>query len=150
MPNQRDILDSCSSGHVFCALDLKSGYLNIPVAPTTMPYLGVTTQDGLYRYRKMSLGLLAAPMHFQHVMDSVCGIFPGVWAYLDDLKMQGEHWRACWHRMLEVLEALAFASFMVNLRKCKLLVRVVELLGHLVCRTTIMLNDKCIKSWLNL
>ena len=89
-------------------------------------------------------------MLFQHVMDSVCYIFPGVRAYLDDLKMQGEHWRACLHCTLEVLEALASAGFMVNLRKCKLLVRVVELLGHLVCHTTIMLNDKCIKSWLNL
>ena len=150
MPNQQDILDSCSGGHVFCVLDLKSDYLNIPVASTTMPYLGVTTQDGLYRYRKVPLGLLAAPMYFQHFMVLVCDIYPGVRAYLDNLKMQGEHWHSCWHRTLEVLEALTNAGFMVNLRKCKLLVRIVELLGHLVCCTTMMLNNKCIKTWLSL
>ena len=149
MAKQQDILDSCSGGHVFCALSLKSGYLNIPVAPTTMPYLGVTTQDGLYHYCRMPLGLLAAPMHFQHVMDLVCSILPGVRAYLDDLKIQGEHWRACWHRTLEVQEALATIGFMLNLQKCKLLVGVVELLGLLVCCTTMMLN-KCVKSWLSL
>ena len=100
MPNQQDILDSCSGGHVFCALNLKSGYLNIPVVPTTMPYLGVTTQDGLYRYRKMPLGLLVAPMHFKHVIDLVYGIFSGACAYLDDLKTQKEHWCVCWHHTL--------------------------------------------------
>ena len=45
-------------------LDLKSGFFNIPVAPSARKYLGVVTEDGLYRYKRMPMGVKSAPGWF--------------------------------------------------------------------------------------
>ena len=83
-------------------------------------------------------------------MDCVYGAIPGVHAYLDELKKQGENWCNCWAGILEVVEALVTAGVMINMRKCKLLARVIELLGQLVCQLIIILNDKYIYSWFSM
>jgi hypothetical protein len=49
---------------LFSGIDMKAGFLNVPVGSETADLLGVITQDGLYRYLRMAFGLLEAPMYF--------------------------------------------------------------------------------------
>lgn len=112
-------------------MDLKAGFQNIPVAPSTKPLLGLVTQDGLYQWERMAFGLVGAPMHFQHVIDTLLSQDPTLKAvgYLDDVTAYGDEWRAVWDHTLRVLGLLTSAGFMVNLRKCHFLQSRVTVLG---------------------
>ena len=48
------------------------------------------------------------------------------------------------------MRKLTGAGFMINLRKCKFLEPVCELLEHIVSATTMCLNNKCIRKWLGI
>ena len=50
-----------SYSNVFTMVDIKLGFLNIPVTEQTKQYLGIVMQDGLYVWRQMAVGLLGAP-----------------------------------------------------------------------------------------
>ena len=45
-------------------MDLKAGFVNIPVSEHMAGVMGLVTQEGLYAWRRMAFGLLGAPMHF--------------------------------------------------------------------------------------
>ena len=43
---------------------MKSGFLNIPVTEATSELLGLVTQDGLFKFKRMPFGCTTAPMFF--------------------------------------------------------------------------------------
>ena len=63
-PDQIGVVDQFSGMHLFTCLDLKAGFLNIIVTENTMLYLGVVTQDGTHRYKRLPFGLHDAPLFF--------------------------------------------------------------------------------------
>ena len=71
-------------------------------------------------------------------------------AFLDDLKTQGTSWQQCWDVTLKALHALAGAGFMINLRKCKLLVHACTLLGCWISASQIALGEKYLRGWVGL
>ena len=89
-------------------------------------------------------------MFFQFVMDSVLGSVGGVRSFLDDLKAQGQDWRECWAVTMRALNALTAAGFMLNLRKCKLLVPSCTLLGCFISASQMALGEKYLRGWLDL
>ncbi len=64
MPECQSVLDESSGYNCWVFLDMKSGFLNVPVLLEAMKVLGLVTQDGFYRFRRMPFGLLAAPLWF--------------------------------------------------------------------------------------
>lgn len=64
IPELVSVRDQFAYSRVFSAMDLKSGFLNVPVEPASTTYLGLTTQDGLFTWCRMAFGLVNAPMHF--------------------------------------------------------------------------------------
>lgn len=45
-------------------MDIKSGFLNIPVHEDTIKLLGMVCHEGLFEWLRMAFGLLGAPMWF--------------------------------------------------------------------------------------
>ena len=131
-------------------MDLKSGFLNIPVSPECKQYLGLITAEGLYQWDRMPFGLMGAPMHFQYVIDTELGKMPPSVkrvAYLDDVTTYGDDWPEVWEDTLAVLRQLTGAGFMINLKKCKFLSAKVTVLGCTFQDTGYILGDKTIKKW---
>ena len=56
---------------IYSGLDIKSGFINVPVPLSLQIYLGIITQDGLFCSTRMPFGINAAPCHFQYLMNSV-------------------------------------------------------------------------------
>ena len=127
------------------AMDIKAGYHNVRCTPNTQNVLGITTQEGLFKWVRMPFGPQQAPACFQFIMDSVLHDLDGVCAYLDDLKTQGATWQHCWQATLRAFEALTRAGFKINLRKCKLLVHSCTLLGCIVSASQLALGDKYLR-----
>jgi hypothetical protein len=46
------------------ALDVKAGFLNVPIEEGSRQYCGIITQDGVYVGNRMLFGFLGAPATF--------------------------------------------------------------------------------------
>lgn len=57
-------LDELQGLEELCAVDVKAGFLNIKIPPELRRYAGLVTQDGLYRFKRMSFGYANAPAMF--------------------------------------------------------------------------------------
>lgn len=68
-------------------LDLRSGYWQIPVAQEDRAKSAFVTQNGLYEFTAMPLGLKTAPATFQRAMEiTLAGLtFETCLFYLDDV-----------------------------------------------------------------
>jgi hypothetical protein len=85
LPNMADLaarLDSCT---FFSKLDLRKGYLQVPVAATDVPTTAIIMPLGLLEFLRMPFGLRNAGMTFQRLMDSLLGNLPFAFMYLDDI-----------------------------------------------------------------
>lgn len=87
--------------------------------PQAQKYLGITTQDGLFVYRRMPFGLASAPMWCQYAMDLIlarAGVTSAK-GFFDDVTVPGSrlHWRRLWEDTMKVMRALTSAGLMIGL-----------------------------------
>ena len=71
LPRPDDILDWLQQGKYYTAIDLRSGYYQIPVHPDDIPKTAMTTPFGQYQYKRIPFGLTAAPAAFTDIMSHV-------------------------------------------------------------------------------
>jgi len=100
--------------------------------------------EGAYRYIRLPIGLSNDPATFQRAIDM---IFEGLkWnsclVYLDDIivfsQSAGEHVQ----HLREVFAALRRAGVSLKAKKCHLLRKEVEYLGHIAVRGQLKVQDK--------
>ena len=68
VPDCQVTLGALQGSCIMTALDIKSGFHNIPIPWELQPYCGLVTREGVYVSQVMQLGFNPAPTHFQHVM----------------------------------------------------------------------------------
>ncbi|XP_032682493.1 uncharacterized protein K02A2.6-like [Odontomachus brunneus] len=88
LPHITETLDKLRGAKYLSTLDLKSGYWQIPLSPSSRPLTAFTVPGkGLLQFRVMPFGLHAAPATFQRLLDRVLGpeLEPNVLVYLDDI-----------------------------------------------------------------
>ena len=71
LPLISETLDALQGAHVYSALDLASGYYQIPLDIESRPLTAFPTPRGLYQWTVMPMGLSNAPAVFQTVMNRV-------------------------------------------------------------------------------
>jgi hypothetical protein len=132
LPNMADLaarLDSCT---VFSKLDLRKGYLQVPVAAADIPKMAIITPFGLFQFLRMPFGLRNAGMTFKRLMDLLLGRLPFAFVYLDDIlvasPLAAEHRR----HLAAVLSVLQYNSLVVNADKCTFSQPSMEFLGHTI------------------
>jgi hypothetical protein len=79
--------------HYFAKLDLTSGYHQAPIHENSRDYTAFRTHSGVYRWKRVPMGLKGAPGYFQHAMAtqvlqdqiySICEV------YMDDIITWGQ------------------------------------------------------------
>jgi transposase InsO family protein len=120
------------------ALDLRSGYHQIPMHPdsiskTAFWWATHTTPPQLLAYQRMPFGLKNAPAKFQRVMDTElerggCSSF--AFAYIDDLIIASDSWEEHVEHVAKVLRALENCNLKIHPQKSIFATNVVEYLGH--------------------
>lgn len=129
------IVQRLHDSEIFSGIDMKAGFHNIPVDAESSALMGVITQDGLFQYLRMTFGLLEAPMYFQYMVeDLIYNADPSLKCepYLDDLTAHGCDLKQVWDDTLRIIKVLTDAGIMINMKKCKLLVRRFQLLGYVL------------------
>jgi len=66
-----DILDSLNSAKMFTALDLHSGYWQVPMDPKDKPKTAFATRAGQFQFTRMPFGLNSTPSTFQLMIEIV-------------------------------------------------------------------------------
>jgi hypothetical protein len=120
-------LDGC---RVFSKLDLRKGYLQVPVAAEDIAKTAIITPFGLFEFTRMPFGLRNAGMTFQRLMDTVLGGLPFAFVYLDDILVASTDEETHRLHLQAVFSVLQQNGLIVNPEKCLLACSTVDFLGH--------------------
>ncbi|KAK6009174.1 integrase core domain protein [Ostertagia ostertagi] len=134
LPSIDTILQSLKGKRYYSTLDLSSGYWQIALSEDAKEKSAFTTTEGLYQFRVLPFGLASSPAVFQRLMHAVLGPLLGdeVFCYLDDIMVATETVEQHLHVLERVFQQLSKARLKLNPRKCVLLERKVEFLGHII------------------
>ena len=137
LPRTDDCLDSLAGSSWFSTLDLSSGYWQVEMDANDKEKTAFTAGSGLYQFTVMPFGLCNAPATFERLMERVLAGLS--WhlclLYLDDIIVHAPTLEEHIRRLRLVLDRLRAAGLKLSPKKCHLLQREVEFLGHVV-------NDK--------
>lgn len=91
LPNQYDILAHLGNAKFFSALDLSSGFHQIPMDNNSKKYTAFSTTDGHFHFNRMPFGLKNAPATFQRMIDTALRglIGKNCFVYLNDIIIFG-------------------------------------------------------------
>jgi len=130
MPNSENILNDLTSGDAkyFGASDLATGYFHAQLDDSEIPYLAVTTQDGIYFSRKLQLGPSWAPAWFQSRSRSAFP--PEFHGYIDDILFKARTAEELLERIKTIHQSCKRTGFVLSLKKTHYGVEEVEALGH--------------------
>ncbi|CAF3283177.1 unnamed protein product [Rotaria sp. Silwood2] len=104
-------------GHTwFTKLDLKSGYFQIPIQNREKEKTALCSQDGLYQFEVLSMGLMNAPPTFQRVMNNIIGYnrWDFVVVYLDDIIIFSHSFDEHMKHLDEILAILIITDYLTK------------------------------------
>ena len=133
LPRISDLLFDIKKSGYYVALDLRSGYWQVPMSEESRRYTAFRGPMGLFEFLVMPFGLKNAPATFQRCMDALLGDlrYKNVLAYLDDILIHHEEEQACLDLLEIVLKRLEVAGLTINLPKCTFFPQRLKYLGHL-------------------
>ena len=135
IPVIQQLLDKMKGAQVFSALDLCSGFYQIPLAPDSRAYTAFSTPLGLYQWCVMPMGLSNSPAVFQRAMNEVLKqhILKGYClVYLDDVLIMSSSPEEHAKHLDAVLTSLQQHELFCQLPKCDFALSELRYLGHLV------------------
>ncbi|KAG4052118.1 hypothetical protein PC123_g12692 [Phytophthora cactorum] len=152
MPLIDDILDVLGNAKLFSAMDIASGYWNVPMDPGSVEKTAFTSKFGLYEWLVMPFGLCNAVPAFKLFMENV--LVDLKWrtylVYLDDCVVFSDDFPTHLIRVRQVLERFSAAGFKLKMKKCHWGRDQVAFLGHIVTRTGILPNPEKAKAVMNI
>jgi len=88
-------------------MDLRNGYLQVPLAPASKDFTAFIMHVELFRFTRMAFGLSSAPSCFQKIMSLMMAGIQGVSIYLDDVAVHAPSTTlhdACLEQLFQCLE----------------------------------------------
>jgi hypothetical protein len=152
LPNIEDTINQLAGHSFFTKLDLKSGYLQIPIREEDKEQTAFKSKDGLYEFNVLPPDLKNVPSSFQRIMNSVviaeCSSYCLV--YVDDIIIVSGSFEEHLQHVGNVLVSLHRYKFQLNPAKCVFFLNQMDYLGHHINGLGMSpLNDK-IQAILNL
>ena len=134
LPRCEEMIDALGEGRCryLSVMDLKTGYLQVPVAEEDRDKTAFVTPNAFYRYKFLPFGLRNAPAVFQRLVNKVIAGMPRskIAVYIDDLIIKTETLEEHIAIMKELCDRLRKWGLMLGLKKCFFLRKKVEFLGH--------------------
>jgi len=133
MPNMEEMMDKLHGTRYFSMIDLGNAYYQVELDEASQDKTAFSTKSGQYCFRRMPMGIAAAPGTFQELMTAVLQpIKKGASVYLDDILIatatEEEHYRV----LREVFSRIQDTGLKVKPEKCKFLQQEVKFLGHVL------------------
>ena len=139
LPNIEDTFTSLAGAKYFCALDLASGYWQVPLSEEAKHKTAFVTRDGLFHFKVMPFGLCNAPATFERLMERVLRGHLGkrCLVYIDDVIVFGHDFKSTLDNLSVVLHAIDQANLQLKPKKCDLFKKEILYLGFKISGTGI-------------
>ena len=72
LPTTKEMLANLEGGKVFSKLDMNQGFHQIELDEDSRPITTFSTPFGLYRYKRLTMGVNASPEYFQYIVQTEC------------------------------------------------------------------------------
>lgn len=140
MPRIDDVIDRLASSKYFTTMDIKKGFLNIPIQEGDRHKTAFVTPDGHFEYNRMSFGLCNAPATMQAAMDRYFDQFK--WSdelalYMDDICIHTADPNRNIELIDQVLQRLIQIGLKVDMKKCQFVKTELSFLGRIVSSTAV-------------
>ena len=149
MPNFDEVLSQLNGTKLFSALDLLSGYHQVPLSEDSKQCTAFSTHNLHWQFEVMPFGLPNAPLAFVRLMHQILGNMKNVFVYLDDIIIFSSNIEEHFQILDEVLSRLEKAGLKIKLRKCQFLKSQLDFLGHVIGSNGVKMQDKKIETILN-
>ena len=133
-PTVDEVLEGLNGSTVFSKLDLRWGFHQIEQEPNSRDITSFATDDGIFRYKRLSFGVNAAPEKYQHIVTQTMAGLKGVANIADDLVVHGKDSEEHDRNLIKVLERLKERGLTVSAEKCTFRMTKVVFMGLLLTR----------------
>ncbi|GFT43300.1 retrovirus-related Pol polyprotein from transposon 17.6 [Trichonephila clavipes] len=140
LPIIEDVLDTLQEAKVYSTLDLRNGFFQVDVDEDCRKYTSFIVPDGQFEFNKVPFGLSTSPGVFQRYVSSIFrdltrkGI---VISYLDDLVIPAKNEQEGLEKLKIIFEVAKKYGLEIKFKKCQILKKKIEFLGHIVESGTI-------------
>jgi hypothetical protein len=127
-------LDTLAGAKWFSTLELNSGYWQVALHSDNKVKTAFSRGRGLWQFTFMPFGLCDAPATFERLMESVLRglIYDACLVNLDDIIVIGRTFQEHLDYLRKVFQRLREAQLKMNPEKCRLFLKEVRHLGHIV------------------
>lgn len=134
LPRISDLIRSIKGSRYFAALDLRSGYWQVPMEKESIKYTAFRCFLGLFEFLLMPFGLVNAPATFQRLVDFLFNDlrFAGILCYIDDILVHAPDFNTFMKLLRTVFSRLRATGLTLNLPKSLFLPRMLKYLGQLI------------------
>jgi transposase InsO family protein len=136
LPLVSDIFDSMAGCSIFSAVDMKTGFWQLPVAEDSRAKTAFVCHRGQFEFLRMPFGLANAPATYQRAMNEILAPFIGkfVQVFIDDVVIYSKTEREHNNHVSQVLEAISKAGLTLKKSKCIWAQKSIPLLGYIVSK----------------
>ena len=128
--NAEELFREIGDSKYFSKLDLRSGFLQIPMHPDCMDMTAFWWDGNLYRYKYLPFGMRQSPQIFQRVMDVTLRHLPKCTKiFLDDILVHSSTFEQHLIDLEAVMQALDAVHLRVHAEKTILCTRDIDFLG---------------------
>ena len=148
LPRISDILASLEGSSFFSSLDLATGFHQMEIEEEDQYLTSFITPFGLFKWKRMPMGLCNAPGAFQRLMEIVLtGLtYDIVLVYIDDIIVYGSTFDEHLLNLSKVLTSIGDANLKISPSKCKLFQRSICFLGHVISKDGVQTDPLKVKA----
>ena len=133
MPTIKSLLmDIRRDTTIFSSIDLKKGFLQVPLEVDSRPLTAFSTPTGHYQFKVAPMGLMNSPLSFCRLMALVLqGLLQDdVLVYLDDILVCSHSVEDHSAKLSQIFDRLDKAGLTINPSKCRFYASSLTFLGH--------------------
>jgi hypothetical protein len=114
-----DIIYMVNGARVFSKLDITKAFHQLAIDESSRNLTTITTHIGLFRYRRLHMGISCASEIFTETVRKILEGCPGQLNMTDDVLVYGKTAKEHQENLLRVLKQLEDSGITLNLAKCK-------------------------------
>ncbi|PIK51938.1 Transposon Ty3-I Gag-Pol polyprotein [Apostichopus japonicus] len=141
LPTADELTSELAGAQYFSVLDANSGFWQIPLDDQSSDLCCFNTPFGRYKFLRLPFGLHSAPEVFHKTMCQIMDGIPGCQVYIDDILVCGKTKEEHDKRLRLVFERAREHNLRLNKSKCKLGVREVKYVGHILSKNGMRIDN---------
>lgn len=142
IPKPINVFIKLAGCEVFFQLDLTDAYTQMPLDDASAKLCAWSTTKGAYKVKRMPFGIKPASGIFQCEIEKRLGHVAGVVVFIDDIYGGGKTEEEMYKVLEEVLKILEKAGLTVKMKKVKIGLPEIDVLGHVVNKNGIKKDPK--------